>query len=92
MKIIYFESIIIGSMSVYNEELRNNIENVCKEYGFNLNLNDGVYKSFAKDNLYDLIKHRTIFILKRLREIKEYQIINYKIRGIIDDSEIGSII
>lgn len=87
MKIQEFEATI--TVQSLNDD--NNLKNISSLFGFNdcycIDSVDNTFECYAKDGLFDIIKSRTCFLLKRIQESAGiYKIIGYNIKAIIVDS------
>lgn len=89
MKAKYFECDIY--VQLFDNGLEDKLREICKEFGFKLEIDEekNFYTCFGKDNLFDVIKQRTLFILKYLLKDNGFKVLDYKIQGIIIDSKIN---
>jgi hypothetical protein len=74
-----------------NDIGENKLKQICKEFGFNdcycIDHVDHIFECFAQDTLFDILKSRMCFLLKRIREEKILNILKYNIKAVIIDSE-----
>lgn len=91
----YYESLIYIQLNDFKN--KNKLIDYCNEFGFSIDFencqeNNSEYFCFAygKDNLYEIIKQRSLFVLKNIiKDSKEFKILSYKIQGIVIDSVIN---
>lgn len=86
-KLSNFEGRIITNFVEYEDEAKCELfSNIGRQYGFSIDYDCGTQFYVAKDNIYENLKSRMIFILKRLKEEK-FEIINYNITATVFNSK-----
>lgn len=90
MKLLGFESILTVKLENFFDANQDKLKDICKKFGFysvvEIDHVDCVFECFAEDGLFDILKSRTCFLLKEIKNNGNFKIISYNIKGIIVDS------